>query len=46
MLELIEKKQVELAPGFTGLDAKGRYIKLSDYTGRSNVVLVLNRGFQ
>jgi peroxiredoxin len=45
MLDLIEKSQSETAPEFTGVDTEGRRIKLSAYKGKSNVVLVLNRGF-
>lgn len=45
MLDLIEKSKSEQAPVFHGIDSEGRTIKLSSYTGKSNVVLVLNRGF-
>jgi hypothetical protein len=45
MLDLIEKSQSEPAPEFAGIDSGGRTIKLSAYRGKSNVVLVLNRGF-
>jgi peroxiredoxin len=33
------------APDFEIDDFKGRMVKLSDYRGRKNVILVLNRGF-
>lgn len=33
------------APDFTLNDFQGRSVKLSDYRGRKNVVLVFNRGF-
>jgi peroxiredoxin Q/BCP len=33
------------APDFTLQDLHGRKISLSDFRGRKNVVLVLNRGF-
>jgi peroxiredoxin len=46
MLELIAKDQAKTAPDFSGADASGINIKLSDFKGKSNVVLVLNRGFQ
>ncbi len=40
--------QVELnleAPDFTLADFTGAEFKLSDYRGKKNVLLVLNRGF-
>lgn len=45
MLNLIEKNTAKTAPDFSNLDTKGRTIKLSGYIRKSNVVLVLNRGF-
>ncbi len=45
MLDLIEKSQSEPAPEFDGVDTGGRRVKLSAYRGKSNIVLVLNRGF-
>ncbi len=33
------------APDFTLLDFRGESIHLSDFRGRSNVLLVFNRGF-
>jgi hypothetical protein len=45
MPDLIEKSKAEQAPGFEGIDSEGRNIKLSSYLSKSNVVLVLNRGF-
>jgi peroxiredoxin Q/BCP len=35
-----------LAPDFTLQDFKGQSVRLSDYRGKKNVLLVLNRGFQ
>ncbi len=35
----------QLAPDFSLTDTQGRTVRLSDYRGRQNVVLVLNRGF-
>jgi hypothetical protein len=45
MLDLIDKSKSEQAPPFEGIDSSGRNIKLSSYLSKSNVVLVLNRGF-
>jgi len=33
------------APDFEMIDFKGNAFKLSDYRGKSNVLIVLNRGF-
>jgi len=33
------------APGFIATDASGKTIRLSDYTGRKNIVLVFSRSF-
>ncbi len=45
MLELIEKNLAEPASDFSGLDTHNQTVKLSDYRGKSNVILVLSRGF-
>ena len=44
----IMSKRVELhqpAPDFTLIDYKGNEVRLSDFQGRQNVLLVFNRGF-
>jgi peroxiredoxin len=33
------------APGFTLQDFRGETVSLSDFLGKSNVLLVFNRGF-
>jgi peroxiredoxin len=41
-------KRVELnqpAPDFSLIDFKGNEVRLSDYKGKKNVLLVFNRGF-
>jgi peroxiredoxin len=35
-----------MAPDFSVNDSEGRRIRLSDYKGKKNVMLVFNRGFQ
>jgi peroxiredoxin len=45
MLELIDSKKAIPANDFTATDSENRSIKLSDYRGKKNVVLVFNRGF-
>lgn len=35
----------EIAPDFELVDVAGKTIRLSDYRGKKNVVLVFNRGF-
>jgi len=34
-----------LAPDFTATDSTGKTLRLSDFHGKKNVVLVFNRGF-
>jgi len=38
-------KQDTIAPDFTLPDHQGQEVRLSDYRGKKNVLLVLNRGF-
>jgi peroxiredoxin len=33
------------APNFTAIDTRGESVRLSDYKGEKNVLLVFNRGF-
>ncbi len=42
---MVELKKIVIAPDFTTTDSEGRIIRLSDYKGKKNVVLVFNRGF-
>jgi peroxiredoxin len=42
---MIDKKQTSVAPDFSIKDSEGREIRLADYRGKKNVVLVFNRGF-
>ena len=37
--------QPSFAMDFTAADSEGKTIKLSDYRGKNNVVLIFNRGF-
>jgi len=43
---MTDRKQLKIAPDFTAIDTGGRNIKLSEYRGKKNVMLVFNRGFQ
>ena len=42
---MTETKLPVLAPDFTAQDSEGRAVKLSDYIGTKNIILVFNRGF-
>jgi cytochrome oxidase Cu insertion factor (SCO1/SenC/PrrC family) len=38
-------EQYRKAPDFEAIDSRGKSIKLSDYIGKKNLVIVVNRGF-
>jgi peroxiredoxin len=38
-------EDLELAPDFILKDSQGHDVRLTDYRGKQNVVLVFNRGF-
>jgi peroxiredoxin len=42
---MIDTKKATPAPDFTAADSAGKTLRLSDYKGKKNVVLVFNRGF-
>jgi peroxiredoxin len=42
---MVSIKVANLAPDFTATDSEGKTVRLSDYRGKKNVVLVFNRGF-
>jgi peroxiredoxin len=42
---MADENQNPPAPDFTATDSEGRILRLSDYKGKKNVVLVFNRGF-
>lgn len=42
---MVSTKTASLAPDFTATDSEGKTVRLSDYRGKKNVVLVFNRGF-
>ncbi len=42
---MVSIKIGDSAPNFTAVDSEGRTVRLSDYRGKKNVVLVFNRGF-
>jgi peroxiredoxin len=39
------REKISAAPDFSMKDSEGRLLRLSDYRGKKNVVLVFNRGF-
>jgi peroxiredoxin len=45
MLQLIPKDKAKMAPDFIVEDSKQNTIKLAYFRGKSNVILVFNRGF-
>ena len=42
---MISKDKAAPAPDFSAKDSEGRTIRLADFKGKKNVVLVFNRGF-
>jgi len=42
---MIDRNQAETALEFSAVDSEGDELKLSRYRGKSNVMLVFNRGF-
>ena len=42
---MIDENKTHMAPEFAASDSEGRLIRLSNYKGNKNVVLVFNRGF-
>jgi len=42
---MMHNKQAKTAPEFSVNDSEGNTIRLSDYQGKKNVLLVFNRGF-
>jgi len=42
---MIDKRQANTAPEFSVSDSEVRTVRLSDYRGKKNVMLVFNRGF-
>ena len=45
MLELIDFKKAMVASDFNANDSENHPVKLSDYRGKKNIVLIFNRGF-
>jgi peroxiredoxin len=41
----MNRQKAKIAPDFGGTDAEDRTVRLSDYKGKRNVLLVFNRGF-
>ena len=39
------ENELAIAPDFGLIDTEGGHVRLSDYRGKRNVVLIFNRGF-
>jgi peroxiredoxin len=42
---IIDKEQANSAPDFSLNDSEGHIVRLSEFQGNKNVLLVFNRGF-
>jgi peroxiredoxin len=42
---MLDRQTALMAPDFSANDSEGRQVKLSDYKGKKNIMLVFNRGF-
>jgi hypothetical protein len=43
--KVIDRRKASIAPDFETKNTEGRRLRLSDYKGNKNVLLVFNRGF-
>jgi peroxiredoxin len=42
---MIDRQKADIAPEFSANDSEGRTVRISDFKGKKNVMLVFNRGF-
>jgi peroxiredoxin len=42
---MISLKRTAIAPDFSAIDSEGQEVRLSNYRGKKNIILVFNRGF-